>query len=838
MRPLLPVVSLLALLSAPLNAQVCNLGITVTCEPQGSASRCTAVTTNNGSTTCSGFFDTGFEAVQGTLSNYNSGLTGAQCFDSSIVPGQSTAPFVICFGEGTLAPGASLTGTVNASGTSAQGGVLAFTAVNDAFVYAFANATQLTCTPTAAAPPIAQSGSSYAVSWTQTTNPQTQYQIDESTTSDFSSNVTTQTVSATTAAFTHTVNANTAYFYRVRATSCGGGAGPYSPTVSIVVQAAVVVPSTSKGADVVAPFGSTQPITAQIFIPGPSGKAGSLDAGFSATTDKPYLTVTPSSGTIPPGGTTVTVTANPATLPPGANTGTVTVTSGGSTVASVPLSVSLVTPIAPGGKTLPPANALIIPVVTHVNGATSPFFSDVRLTNGSAAQITYQVTFTPTRTDATLSSKTTTINVDALQTIAMNDIVKDFFGFGATGAPGDTGFGSLEIRPLNTSSPLTFASSRTYASTTAGTFGQFIAAIPFAKFIGTTSATIPGTTPPPRTTLLSLQQVAQSAKFRTNLGLSEGSGSPASGVIRVFNDAGTLLKSIPYSLMAGEQQQLNSFLAVNGLTLDDGRIEITVDSPIGAVAAYASVLDNLTADPLAVMPALPSQIHATRYVIPGIADLNNGAANFHSDIRIYNGGSTAATATLTYFPQGNPAGAVSAPPVTIAAGEVKAYDNVLPSLFGVTNSGGSVLVTTGTSSSLVATGRTYSIDEKNGTFGQFIPGVTPAEGIGLGDRPLQILQLEQSQNFRSNLGLAELTGNGARVRVSLFLPDSKVTPSTEVDLQPNEFRQLPSVIAGLNPGNTYNARISVEVISGTGRVTAYGSVVDNATQDPTYVPAQ
>ena len=42
----------------------------------------------------------------------------------------------------------------------------------------------------------------------------------------------------------------------------------------------------------------------------------------------------------------------------------------------------------------------------------------------------------------------------------------------------------------------------------------------------------------------------------------------------------------------------------------------------------------------------------------------------------------------------------------------------------------------------------------------------------------------------------------------------------------------------MNPGNTYNARITVEVISGTGRVTAYGSVVDNDTQDPTYVPAQ
>ena len=846
MRPLLPALLALALSTTPLAAQNCNLGITVDCAPNGNGSTCTAVTTNNGSSICSGFFYTGFEApgTQAKLSGYQSGLAGAQCFDDSIAPGIDL-PFVFCFGESAIHPGGSMTGTVQVAGAASQS-VLAFTGVDDPnnpagpdFVFAFANATQLTCTPIAAAPPIAQSGTSYTISWTATTNPQTQYQIDESTAADFSTNVTSKTVSGTSTTFTHAVNGNTSFYYRVRATNCGGGPGPFSPTVSTVVQAPVQIPASARNADIVVPFGSTQPVTMQIFIPGPSGKAGSLDTGFSATTDKPYLTVTPSSGTIPPGGTTVTVTANPSSLPPGASTGTVTVVAGGTTVANVPLSVSLVTPIAPGSKSLPPNNALIIPVVTHVNGATSPFFSDVRLTNASPASIKYQVTFTPTRTDATTSSKATQITVDGQQTVALNDIVKDFFGYGATGAASDIGFGSLEIRPLNTSSLLTFGSSRTYASTTAGTFGQFIAAIPFSKFIGTLSSLpLPGGTPQARPTLLSLQQVAQSAKFRTNLGLAEGSGSPASGLIKVFNDAGALLKSVPYSLMPGEHQQLNAFLATNGLTLDDGRIEVTVDSPTGAVAAYASVLDNLTNDPLAVMPAIASQISATRYVIPGIADLNNGAANFHSDMRIYNGGATAANVTLTYHPQGSTSTATVAGPVIIGPGEVKVFDNVLPSLFSVTNSGGAITLTTGAASSLVVTGRTYSIDEKSGTFGQFIPGVTPAEGIGLGDRALQVLQLEQSQNFRSNLGLAELTGNPARVRVSLFLPDSKVTPSTEVDLAPNEFRQLNGVIAGMNPGNTYNARVTVEVISGTGRVTAYGSVVDNATQDPTYVPAQ
>jgi len=39
-------------------------------------------------------------------------------------------------------------------------------------------------------------------------------------------------------------------------------------------------------------------------------------------------------------------------------------------------------------------------------------------------------------------------------------------------------------------------------------------------------------------------------------------------------------------------------------------------------------------------------------------------------------------------------------------------------------------------------------------------------------------------------------------------------------------------------GEIYNTRVSVKVIDGTGRVTAYGSVIDQITQDPAYVPAQ
>ena len=821
-----------------------------------------------------GEFISAFVATpNGTISGLTNSLGLTTCFDFPATANGSSASS-ICFGDATLAPGATFTARANISGPATLS-VLGLTVVVDPVsgdelgsATVFSDVITPTCTPIANVSPVTLTGVPYTVSWTDVTDLNPTFVVQESTFSDFRSISGTQTVSppARSAQFQHGVTTTTTYYYRVHALSCGGAVGPLSKPVSIVVQ--LTPPSTSRGTDVVVPFGSTGQVDVPVTV-----TVTATSGTFTASVDKPYLTVSPSSGNVPSDGKIhVVVKALVTGLPPGANTGTVTVTtfvtqSSGAgqvrpldgVVTAVPVSISTVTPVGPGGKTLPPANALIIPIVTHVNGFSGPFQSDVRVTNSSLGAMKYQVSYTPTRTDGTTSTKTTSITVDAGQTIALNDIVKDFFGVGATGDPSDAGAGSLEIRPLNSSSTQTNASSRTFVTTAKGTLGQFIAAVPFPLFASKAVAIVPiggGPAVPP---ILSLQQVAQSAKFRTNLGIVEGMGQPANGHITIYDDRGTALKTVDFKLQAGEHQQMNQFIAANGIaTLDDGRIEITVDSDTGAVSAYASVLDQITTDPLAVMPARPSLIQSTRYVLPGMSELISQFTNFHSDIRLYNGGTTSATTNLTFYPQGGGTPVPAPQPITIAAGEVKAIDNVLQSLFNLSGTGGSIIATTSTTSSLVTTGRTYTNsldpDQPGGTYGQFIPGVIPAEGIGTGDRPLQVMQLEQSQNFRSNLGLAELTGNtptvmqcgGALqnpvtvcVHVIAYVPDSKTTGAADVPLGPNQFIQLGSVLAGMYPGQSvYNARISVGVTSGTGRVTSYGSVIDAATADPTYFPAQ
>jgi hypothetical protein len=333
-----------------------------------------------------------------------------------------------------------------------------------------------------------------------------------------------------------------------------------------------------------------------------------------------------------------------------------------------------------------------------------------------------------------------------------------------------------------------------------------------------------------------MQQIAQNSLYRTNLGLVEGSGQPATVLIRVFDAAGHALTEIPESLKPFEHKQLNGLLANAGLVVDDGRIEVEVTSATGKITAYASMVDNQTNDPLLVQPVVKSSVQGTRYVIPGVAFLD-GIAKWRSDVRVFNAATTTTRATITYFPQGNTAGAM-VKEVTLDGGEVLALDNVLHNFFGIntSNAGGSLLVSTSAPSSLVATARTYA-ETENGTFGLFAPGVTPDESIALAGRSAHLLQLEDSAEYRTNIGLVETAGNSAKVEVSLVLPDSKVTPKLMIDLPANGFLQFP--LSGFGVGSAvYNARIAVKVISGSGRISAYGSVIDNATNDSTYVPSQ
>lgn len=844
--------ALVSIVSVNAFAQNCDLGgqTNMTCDSainSGSSAQCTLSIKNNGTADCVGnwtstlgAFDPGtFSSIQASPIFGNCSFVGDVTLPTPIFNNQTVVHSAwTCTGNGTLSPGASasMTGRVKPDATFNSSTFIAvyklsfartgsIGGTNSLLSYGGNQITVNNCTAVPEVAGSSPSGVPYVVSWNSISGAPSSggYEIQEATRSDFSDAVpfTTNVNSRT---FQHTVATATTFFYRVRPISCGGSAGTFGRSAQIVV--VPPQPAASRDFDLVVPLGSTtqvsQTVTFSGLVPG---------AAFTVTTDKPYLTVSPTSGTVSSNGTvTVTVRGDPSGLFVGANTGTIivnapaakgTVVPNDSRSNSTTVSISLVTPVTGNAKTAPPPNdALLVPAVAHVEGVV-PFRSDIRITNTGSAAATYLLTFTPSNSDGTTTGRQTQITVQPDQTVALNDVLKDFFGFALSS---DSAGGVLDIRVLAGSAATTFVSSRTYAATATGTFGQFIPAVPVGKFLKSGGGS------------LTLTGVSQSDAFRTNIGLVEGLGAAASGRFRVFTSSGQSLGEFPFSLQPFEFKQLGNFLSANGVSATDARIEVVVDSPTGSVTTYASVLDNKTNDPLAVSPIQTASLSANRYVLPGMADFASAVSNFHSDIRIFNASPFAVNATATFYPQGGGASIVRA--VSVGVGETKVYNNVLPTLFAATG-GGAIVVTTPTNTPLVVSGRTYSNDAASGgTFGQFIPAVTPAEGIGAGEAPLQVLQLEQSANFRSNLGLNELTGNPVSVQIGAIVDGTKTSPSTQLDLNPNEFRQLGNVLSSLNVGNSYNARIFVRVLSGSGRVTAYGSVVDNLTSDPTYVPAQ
>jgi uncharacterized repeat protein (TIGR01451 family) len=684
--------------------------------------------------------------------------------------------------------------------------------------------------PIVSAPGQISSGVEFLIQWTPVAGA-TSYQLQLASDDDFDDAGTITTTATQHALTANAFGSPVTRYARVRAID--GRCTPL-PSIGAFGPASAIFVLPANQSDGSAPLGNANLVTYS--LPLGAELAGQT---FTAAPTQPWLSVAPAAGVVPAGGVNLTVTANTAGLPPGTSLGGVTVTLStpgarigvnGSTTVTSPFTINLVTPVAPTPKNTPPPDALIIPAVANADGIGSHFQSDVRVSNTSAQVMKYQLSYIPTGEAGIAAGRQTTFSIEPGRTVALDDILETWFGTGSTNA-----IGTLEVRPLtevakSTSSAamgalaniVTFASSRTFNVTPNGTFGQYIPAIPFANFIDKTS-------------VLSLQQIAQSAKYRTNLGIVEGSGEPVSLLVKVFGANGALLTDFPVNLKGGQHTQLNGFLAQHQInSLDDGRVEVQVTSGNGKVTAYASVIDNETADPLLVAPVTLGQAGNTKWVVPGVADLSNGAANWQTDVRIFNAGAAPADLTLSFHSQNG--GEPKTATLTLQPGEVRQLDRAL-SMFGVTQDGGAMHIATTEATRLVATARTYN-QTTQGTYGQFIAAVTPAEAAGIGTRPLQLLQLEESSRYRSNVGFAEVSGKPVTLEVSIVPPDAKFTATVRVELAANEFRQLNSMLAGLGIGEIYNARVSVRAIEGEGRATAYASVIDLKTNDPTLVPAQ
>jgi len=692
-------------------------------------------------------------------------------------------------------------------------------------------------TPVLSAPARISSGTAGRIQWTFVSGA-TAYEVEISGDPEFprgatsSSTVTARQLPVT---FTNQGSAPVARYLRVHAvdTSCvEPKIGAFSPVAELFVLPPTGNVTGHEGAAMM-----TDPTDVQYTLSIAAELAGQ---SFTAKPTVPWLSVTPASGVVPPGGQTLRAVAQSAGLPAGTNIGTVEITttdntaaatSGalkplGTTTSSVSLSLNNIFGVSNAAKSTPPGDALIIPAVANVTNFVVRYESDISVTNTSAEPMTYEINFVPTGAKGISEGKKTKSPVPPGATMFVNDIVDTWFG-------GQSSTGTLEIRPVTEtatstsgapdgglSDRTTFAASRTFSTTDdVGTYGQYIPAVPYGNFVA-------------KGRTLSLQQIAQSdkTKVHTNLGLVEGSGEPVSLLVRIFDAAGTMQASFPRDLNGGEQLQLNSVLKEHGLDdLADGRIEVEVTSETGKVTAYASVIDDRTRDAQLVPAVTLDHPEHSKWVVPGVT----GSGNWQTDVRIFNAGTEAANLTLAFHSMNG--GPPTTKTIQLKAGEVQQLDRVL-SFFGLSGDTGALHVSSTAPAQVVVTARTYQQTD-SGSFGQFIVAGTLDDAVSAGaPRPLQILQMEESADYQSIIGLAEVSGEPVTLKVEVLRPKPNATVGMDVELKPNEFRQIDLASFGL--GDVYNARISVSATGGNGQALAYGSLIDRKTGDPTYIPGQ
>lgn len=204
-----------------------------------------------------------------------------------------------------------------------------------------------------------------------------------------------------------------------------------------------------------------------------------------------------------------------------------------------------------------------------------------------------------------------------------------------------------------------------------------------------------------------------------------------------------------------------------------------------------------------------------------------------TDLRIYNTCSSVANVTIYYLPRATFAGHAASTSVSLNAKETRVFENVLETLFGITdNTAGGFRLTS--NCNLVVESRTWTPapEGATGTYGQRIPGIPKDFEVRAGET-VDVLYIDNTADFRTNFGMIETSGAGSTVVLHLYDGNGTHIGQQNVQLGPYEDKQIDGILNSFGVSSGTNYRVAFEVSSGS--AIPYSSQVDNASGDPIYI---
>jgi hypothetical protein len=485
--------------------------------------------------------------------------------------------------------------------------------------------------------------------------------------------------------------------------------------------------------------------------------------------------------------------------------------------------------------------ALFIPAAAHVSGVLgTDWRSDVQVHNLSdeTASVTIKLLI---HRNANSSAPRTTLSIGPGESIRLVDILASEFG--------REGSAALLI---SVESGRVVATSRTFNLLAAGnplglpdgsTFGQAIPALPVGRAIQNGE----------EGRLIQLSHsTATDGGFRTNLGVVNATGADIDVAVDLYDSYGTHMGSVPVSLGPYGYRQLNQVFGMVTIgDVDFGYAVVSTASPGGAFFAYASVVDNLTGDPIAI-PALivpelePAGVGDPSWVVAAAHAGGAGGTNWRTDLEVHNWGDGFARYTIEVLEHGADNTEPESRNFLLAAGESERFEDVLMSEFGF--NGGAPLRIRPTEGHVVVTSRTFNLLgagnamglPAGSTFGQYIPGVDETDAIHFGEEG-RIIQLSntpgEASGFRTNLVLVNASLLTIDVEIDLYRADGTLLGTERRRLDPREYRQINRVFQEVTNQEIADGYAVVRTTTEGGAFFALGSVVDNLTGDPVGISA-
>lgn len=542
-------------------------------------------------------------------------------------------------------------------------------------------------------------------------------------------------------------------------------------------------------------------VTAAFSVSPTSGTAGVTTFSFADQSSGPV-----SSWQWSFGDGTGSTAQNPSRTYAAAGTYTVTLTvrgsSGQQSSASRSVAVS-----APEPAVIPFSS--LVPVSTAVSGVGGTSWrTSLTMFNASTFSVAVDVVYLPGAGEA---ARTQRVYLGAGRSVSWQNVLGELFGI-------SHGAGALHFETSSTSgAPDLRIASRTYTDGASGTYGQFV-------------GDLDGASIPQR---LHLAGLAVNGEFRSNVGLVNRSASPLTPTLSLYGAGGALLGRTTVALGARsfDQRSLTAlFPLVSSVPQDQMSLEIV--SPVAnAVTAYASVIDNVSQDPVFVQ-ARPAETGSEVYIAAAGRTAGAAGTYWRSDLTLHNPGAASVTATIRFLRAGQDNRFVSGRTLALGPNGTQTIRDVLTWL-GVGDGSGALQIRwSGSSAGIVATSRTYTTRATDsGTLGQSIAMATASD---FGSRAI-VTGLASDGRSRTNLGVVNSGDSAIGVALHLTLPDGRRIASASVTVPARS--QMQSAAASLFPSVSFANLGTFTVIAETLTPTmfAYASVIDNQSGDPIFV---